>query len=195
MTSFIHSPCKRTAQLSAVTGAALLVLLMAVGAPAGIQGSGHRSMLAIGTVTAVGTGISVSGVTYSTAGADIEIDGTSGSQSQLEVGDIVAVLGSDDAGQTHGAADQISFSGNVRGPVSSIDVFSGTFLVLGQTIRTNQETIFSRPLKSTALAGIGLGGVVEVRAASLIQTVRLSRLALMQSRQTVCCGSPEPSMH
>jgi len=141
----------------------MLILLMAAGAPAGIQGSGHRSFLAVGTVTSVDSaGISVSGVPYSTSGTSVEIDGAPGSQTQLQLGDVVTVSGTDGTGQSQAVADQVSFSGNVRGPVSTTDVSGGTFLVLGQTVRTDSQTLFSGSLKRAALAGIRPGDVVEV---------------------------------
>jgi hypothetical protein len=99
---------------------------------------------------------------YSTADASVEIDGAPGSPAQLNVGDVVTLSGSKEGKHIAAIADQISFSGNVRGRVSSVDVVGGTFLVLGQTIRTTPQTSFSGPLKLTALLGIMLGDVVEV---------------------------------
>ena len=130
--------------------------------PAGIQGSGFRSMIAVGTVTQVGTGISVDGVPFSTQGASVEIDNSPGSQKQLHIGDIVTVAGTAAPGQSGATADQISFSGNVRGPVSSVDVSAGTMQVLDQTVQTTHATIFGGALKPAGLAGIEVGDVVEV---------------------------------
>jgi hypothetical protein len=162
MTSFTHSRRRRLTQLAATTGVALVVLFAAMNLPAGIQGSGFRSLIAVGTITQVGTGISVDGVPYSTQGASVEIDNSPGSRGQLHVGDIVTVAGSAAPGQSGGTADQISFSGNVRGPVSSVDVSAGTFRVLGQTVQTTHDTIFGGALKLAGLSGIEAGDVVEV---------------------------------
>jgi Domain of unknown function (DUF5666) len=154
MTSFIHSRRRRLTQLAATTGVALVVLFAAMNLPAGIQGSGFRSLIAVGTITQVGTGISVDGVTYSTQGASVEIDNSPGSRGQLHVGDIVTVAGSAAPGQSGATADQISFSGNVRGPVSGVDVSAGTFQVLGQMVQTTHDTIFGGALKLASLSGI-----------------------------------------
>jgi hypothetical protein len=162
MTSFTHSRRRRLTQLVATAGVALVVLFAAMNSPAGIQGSGFRSLIAVGTVTQVGNGISVDGVPYSTQGASVEIDNSPGSQGQLHVGDIVMVAGSAAPGQPGAAADQVSFSGNVRGPVSSVDVSAGTFRVLDQTVQTTYNTIFGGALKLASLSGIEVGDVVEV---------------------------------
>jgi hypothetical protein len=163
MTSHLSFSRKRNQQMLALVGTTLLTLLMAAGAPAGIQGSGFRSMIAVGTVTSVDSGtISVDGSSYSTGSASVDIDDEPGSKGQLRVGDVVTLSGSADGGQVPATAERIDFSSNVRGPVSNIDLLGGTIEVLGQTVRTTPDTVFSGPLKLPALAGILLGDVIEV---------------------------------
>jgi Domain of unknown function (DUF5666) len=162
MISLTSSPRRHIAQLSALSGVALCALLVAVRVPAGIQGSGFRSLLAVGTITQVGSGFSVDGVPYATQGAAVEIDNAPGSQSQLRVGDIVTVSGTVEHGKAGATAEQISFSSNVRGPVSSVDASAGTFLVLGQTVRVTATTIFAAAPGLAGLAGLRNGDVVEV---------------------------------
>jgi hypothetical protein len=116
----------------------------------------------VGTITLVGSGLSVDGVPYATQGAAVEIDNAPGSQSQLRVGDIVTVSGSVEPGQARATAEQISFSSNVRGPVSSVDASAGTFLVLGQTVRVTATTIFAATPSPASLTGLRAGDVVEI---------------------------------
>jgi hypothetical protein len=77
---------KRPLQLVGLLGMSIVAVLVSVRTPAGIQGSGFRSLAVIGTVTAVGDGIAVGDVTYPTRGATFKIDGEPGNQAQLRDG-------------------------------------------------------------------------------------------------------------
>jgi len=75
------------------TGVAITTVLAAMSSSAGIQGSGFRSLLAIGTVTEPVEGksdiIVVGGIAYSTSGAVIKINGHAAAQGQINKGDVV----------------------------------------------------------------------------------------------------------
>src|SRR4051794_32097165 len=84
---------KRSLQLAGLLGMSLLAAMISLRAPAGIQGSGFRSLAVIGTVTGVTDGVTVGGVTYPTAGAVFKLDGEPGSAPQLRNGYIVSLTG------------------------------------------------------------------------------------------------------
>jgi hypothetical protein len=150
-----------------ILATAVLLAVAALGAvrsTAGIQGSGLRVFAAVGTISDVGSGaVTVGGVDYSTSGADIDIDGHPGNQRQLRVGDVVSMHGTLKQGH-HGkpAASTLSFSGNVRGAVSGIDIPSSTFFVLGQAVHVTSDTRFDARIQPSGLQGLQSGAAVEV---------------------------------
>jgi hypothetical protein len=151
-----------------ISATVLLVAVAALGAvrtTAGIQGSGIRMFAAVGPITAAGSGsVVVGGVEYSTAGAQVDVDGAPGMQSQLHVGDVVSIGGTDfGRGPRHDqTATSVAFSGNVRGAVSGVDVPSSTFFVLGQTVHVTPTTAFDPSLQSAGLQGLQNGAELEV---------------------------------
>jgi hypothetical protein len=137
---------------------------------------------AYGTVTAFGS-VWVNGVRYETAGAMFVIDGQTGRQSDLGVGDVVRVVGLMDAGSTtRGTASTAVFDDAVEGPVSSIDTASNSLVVLGQTVRTTSDTSFDDSIPLQSLAGINTGDIVEVSgfrgSDGSIQATRIERRVL-----------------
>lgn len=131
---------------------------------AGIQGSGApvaSSVTTVGPIQAFGS-IFVDGVEYSTGGAQIRIDDQSGTESQLRVGHIVTIKGTINADGLTGTATEVSFIGDLRGPVTQLDVAGGTFKVLGQTVRANDATLFDESFTVADLSGLQNGTVVEV---------------------------------
>ncbi|HSG65201.1 MAG TPA: DUF5666 domain-containing protein [Gammaproteobacteria bacterium] len=126
----------------------------------GIDRTG-TSVVAYGAVTGFGS-IIVNGVRYETSSSAFEIDGSSGSQDDLRVGDVVLVQGTIANGSTTPSASSVIFDDNVEGPISSIDSTTGVLIVLGQTVRTNAETSFDDSISPPSLAGLDIGDVVEV---------------------------------
>ncbi len=162
MANPVASQSKRAWQIAGVVVAAALAVLASVKISAGIQGSGRKAIVAIGTVSRVGNGIMVGDTTYSTSGATFKIDGTPGTQTQLQNGDVVSLWGTTQGNQF--AADEVQFNGNVRGAVSGIDPQSASFIVLQQRVLVNSETIFGGGASSAGLADLHNGEVVEVSA-------------------------------
>jgi hypothetical protein len=123
----------------------------------GIDGVG----IAAGAISGFGS-IIVNGVKFSTTNATFRIEDSPGSESDLEVGDIVEVEGriSDD-GKT-GTAETVSFNDSVEGPVSDVSLATSTLDVLGQTVRVTGTTIFDDSFSNPSLAGISAGDIVEV---------------------------------
>jgi Domain of unknown function (DUF5666) len=145
-----------------------LVLLTACGGStdvAGIQGSGSPAPAAtattVGPITGFGS-IFVDGVEYSTAGAQISVDGQAATEAQLSAGQIVDVNGSVNSDGKTGAATQVTFNGDVVGPVTQVDTSSSTFVALGQTVRIMPSTLLDSSIQPADISGFQAGTVVEV---------------------------------
>jgi hypothetical protein len=147
---------------------AAVVLLTSCNGPtdlAGIQGSGSPTPATATTVQGRITGfgsIFVDGVEYSTAGAQISIDGQAATEAQLGAGQIVSIQGSVNTDGTTGTANQVTFNGDVQGPVTQVDVSAGTFLVLGQTVKVTTSTLLDSSIQPSDITGFQLGTIVEV---------------------------------
>ncbi|MFL6601311.1 MAG: DUF5666 domain-containing protein [Steroidobacteraceae bacterium] len=156
---------KRSLQLVALLGTAVVAVLVSVKTPAGIQGSGLRSLAVIGTVTTVGDdAFTVGGVSYPSSGATFKIDGKSGNDAQVHEGDVVSLSGTTTASGAQSWVSEVTFNGNVQGPVAGIDVQAGSFLVLQQTVHVDSRTLFGAGIEPAGLAGLQNGAVVEVSA-------------------------------
>lgn len=123
----------------------------------GIDGVGRS----IGSITGFGS-IIVNGVKFSTTSASFRIEDSPGSESELEVGDVVEIEGKISDDGTTGTAETVSFNDSVEGPVSDVSLATGTLVVLGQTVRVTGTTVFDDSFSTPSLAGISAGSVVEV---------------------------------
>jgi len=142
--------------------AAAVLLLASCGGPTqlgGIQGSG--SGVAYGPITGFGS-IFVNGVEYATSNAQIRIDDQPGAESQLLVGEVVSVTGSVNSDGKTGTATQVTFSSDVAGPITGIDIAGGTFVVLGQTVHVSGSTLFDDNIQPASIATLQVGNIVEV---------------------------------
>lgn len=150
---------------------------------AGIDGGGSpapvaTTIVSVGTITGFGSVI-VNGVRYDTAGATISVDGNPGSESDLAVGQVVAIRGTLDSGGTTGVATRIDFDDIVEGPISAIDTVAGTFTVLGQLVRTDSGTSFDDDISPASLAGLSVADTVEVTGFILADgSVNATRISL-----------------
>lgn len=124
----------------------------------GIDGVG---ITASGPITGFGS-IFVNGVEFETTSAEIRIEDSPGTESELEIGDIVEVRGTVNDDGVTGKAEVVSFNDSVEGPVSSVDLAAGTLVVMGQTVRVTGSTVFDNSFSIPSLAGIQPGDVVEV---------------------------------
>ena len=155
--------CRFAATVSTV----LLALLSACGGStdvAGIQGTGSPSpaaTTAVGPVTGFGS-IFVDGIEYSTAGAQISMDGQAATESQLNTGQVVTISGTVNSDGKTGTATQVTFNGDAQGPVTSVDATSNSFVVLGQTIRLTTATLLDSSIQPADITGVQPGTVVEV---------------------------------
>ena len=166
-TAHQHWPGKKLPPLmTAGLGFLAVLAVMAMVASAGIQGSGFRKLLVVGTVTAPAGGksntIVVSGTPYSTDSAVFQVDDHGASKGQIHAGDVISMTANVPVDGGTPAVTQVTFSGSVQGAVSGIDSASSTVFVLGQTVHVNSSTSFGSRLKKSGLAGLQIGDVVEV---------------------------------
>lgn len=145
----------------AVAGiAASLFLAYGYGSSAGIQGSGRRAVTAFGRITAFGS-IFVDGVEYELSHAQIKLNGKPAKAAQLEVGQVVAVQGLLTA-PAKGTANSVSYTSDVIGTPSRVDVTGGTFTLLGQEVKVDATTSFGEGIQPAGIAGIQQGVSLEV---------------------------------
>lgn len=147
-----------------VASAGLALLAGSDFSSAGIQGTGRMALLAsVGRITSSGDKISVNGMAYGLSKAKIKVDGHSAKSSQLQVGQIVTVQGTlDESGKAD--ATSVTFTGNVAGPVTQVDVAAGSFTVLGQTVAVDGSTLFGEGIQPAGIAALRVGTDVEVSA-------------------------------
>jgi hypothetical protein len=131
---------------------------------AGIDARGNPVAVGIvskGTITGFGSVI-LNGVTYNTSSATFTIDGITGSQSDLSVGDVVILRGTINDDGTSPRAESITFDDTVEGPVESVDIVASTLTVLGQLVRVDADTSFDDNISPASLEGIDVNDIVEV---------------------------------
>jgi hypothetical protein len=131
---------------------------------AGIEGSGApvaTSIVTTGRITGFGS-IIVDGVEYATSAAAIRVDDQPATESQLHVGDVVTIKGTVNADGASGAATDVSYTADARGAVSQVDATTGTFVVLGQKVVVDDDTIFAADLQASDITELPAGVKVQV---------------------------------
>ena len=129
-------------------------------AEGGISGTG----LIYGPITAFGS-IWVNGIRFDTADSEILVNGEMSDDSALGLGMMVSVSGTVNQDGVSGKAETVEFSGEVEGPVDSIEVSpdgSGSMVVLGQVILFNSDTVFEGGDRGIEPGDILVGALVEV---------------------------------
>jgi hypothetical protein len=106
--------------------------------------------------------IVVGGVRYDTAGAVITVEGQPATQSALDVGDVVLVAGTVNEDGITGVAERVIADDVLEGPVESIDLSTGQFTVLAQTVVVTADTIFDDDFSLRTLEGLSTGDIVEI---------------------------------
>jgi hypothetical protein len=150
--------------------AAAAAALVACGADqvAGIQGTGApvaSDVTSVGPISGFGSVIQ-GGIEYQTSAAQIQIEDQPGAEAQLQVGQVVTIKGTVNPDGTTGVATAVSFSAELRGPVSQVDTTAGTFTVLGQVVRATDETLFDDSLQPASIEGVQVGAIIEVSGTS-----------------------------
>ena len=123
----------------------------------GISGIGT----AIGPISTFGS-VVVNGVHYHTSSSTFTIDGTSVTESDLKVGQVVVVQGTISDDLASGTANTVTTDDNVTGPVDSIDLALSQLVVMGQLVLVNAETSFDDNISPASLEGLVAGDIVEV---------------------------------
>ena len=138
--------------------------------PPPIEGIGRTgNTMSVGAISGFGSVIS-NGIRYDTTTATYTIDGQSGSQSDLSVGDVVLIKGTIDDDNTNAVAVTVEFDDNVEGPITAGSIVfdaedpeaSGIFEVLGQTVHVSFTTSFDDSIAPASIEGLSDGQVVEV---------------------------------
>jgi Domain of unknown function (DUF5666) len=127
-------------------------------------GSGGTGSYTVGSISGFGS-IVVNGVRYSYTSDQVSTgDGTS--VNQLQFGMVVEIKGSapssDAKGVSSAKADAVRVSSELVGPVGAVDLASGTFTVMGQTVQTSLDTFYDST-NTTRLAQVGTSGCNVVR--------------------------------
>lgn len=128
-------------------------------AQAGIDGGGAPKT-SKGAITQFGS-VYVNGVRYDTDSALFLIDGQLGSEADLEVGQVVTVIGSAGADGASGTAYFVIYDDIVSGPVTEVARQDGRMTVLGQTVIVDDDTWFSIP-GVHSLDDLGVLDTVEI---------------------------------
>jgi hypothetical protein len=100
------------------------------------------TLVVSGPITGFGS-VLVNGLTLSTNGTEVLIDGKLASEADLRVGQIIRAIVRRDATGTR--ALLIEHEENLVGPVEAIDSANGTVTVLGQTVLIDSATRFDIP--------------------------------------------------
>jgi hypothetical protein len=119
-----------------------------------------KSGTVVGPISGFGSVI-VNGERYGTNGANFNIDGKAGDQSDLKVGQIVTLKTSTDA-QGNKSASSVSFKDAVQGEITSITTTPPRIVVLGQNVVIRAATSFDDDISPNDITGLTVGDVVQV---------------------------------
>lgn len=149
---------------SAIVGIGGLVaaFVVACGGGGGTFAGIDRLGVSNGTITGFGS-IFVNGVEYETgSGTSFLVDDSPGSESDLQVGQVVTVRWTSSNNGVTFRADDVTYSGTVRGPIASINGAASSFVVLGQTVLVDAGTSFDSGIVPGDLSGLAVANNVEV---------------------------------
>jgi len=166
----------------------LMVAILVLGAcdsglvSTGIDGTGMargREIVSVGRVRSLGS-IEVNGVRFDTTGATFTIDGSSGGQADLEVGDVVLVEGTLNSGEITAVAQRVVADHVLQGAIDAIDAANGSFLALGQRVHVSANTSFATAL-ANGLGALAVGDRINVSGFrnlhGVIEATRIDRQA------------------
>jgi hypothetical protein len=126
-------------------------------------GGGATPAFAKGAITGTPTAsaVTVNGTTITTTGSQVTIDGVTGATTDLKAGQVVTVQGTVSSAGAF-TATAVSFNSEIEGQVTSIDLPTLSFVVLGQTIRVTGTTVFDDSSLPKGFADLAVGTTVEV---------------------------------
>jgi hypothetical protein len=108
------------------------------GVGSGGTGVSTADAAGIGGVDGAGS-IIVSGLRYDTDSAVINLEDAAA----LQLGMSVKVLGPVNADFTSGTARRVDSAADIRGPLSSVDLAQGSFVIMGTTVTTDNATVWA----------------------------------------------------
>lgn len=114
-------------------------------------------VMVVGPITGFGSVI-VNGVHFNTDAATVTMDDEPGTPFDLRLGMVVSVMGTIDSATGAATAGQINFVDKAEGPITSIDHAAGNFVLLGQTVFSDELTIF----ENAEFENLAAGNVVQV---------------------------------
>jgi len=140
----------------------------------GIGGTG-KPVVKLGTVTAINS-ITIGGQTFDTTNADVTISGMAASATDVRVGMVALLKGTDDGGAL--TADSIVIEEVVKG-ILEVKVDANTLTVQGQTVQLDETTVFGPGIIPASAAGLTVGDPLEiygfVRSSGVVTAARVER--------------------
>lgn len=118
--------------------------LAACGGGGGTSSTTAAQNTSKGAITAFGS-IYVNGVEYDTSSATVYMEGNRANESDLRVGMVVCV-----AKDSQGNAAAVYYDDDLEGTVTAVDTMAGSFVVNGQTVTTDANTVFDDGIASLA---------------------------------------------
>lgn len=147
---------------------------------AGIDGSGDKIRVAAqGPVNGFGSVI-VHGDHYDTSHATFYRRGMAVSESDFEVGDMVAVVGYEQDSKL--VAETVYFEPALSGRVEAYDIAAGVITLLGQRVKLDADTVIGAELSDKALVGEDIT-VSGWQSDSEIHATRIVQNAVPQATQ------------
>jgi hypothetical protein len=142
--------------------ASVAVALVSCGGGGGSSNLAGIDRLGVtGPISGFGSVI-VNGVEWRTNAATVSIDGQTGSESELQIGQIVTIKGKPDSDGKGGQADSITLQDNVQGVVLSVDPTNSRLAILGQLILVTADTSTDPTLPGVGIDGISVGDSLAV---------------------------------
>jgi uncharacterized protein DUF5666 len=129
---------------------------------AGIDRGGVATPVSVvGPITGFGS-IVLNGVHYNVDKASVVVDGDPATASDLQLGQVVTVVGERDASGSTGTANQVLFQTNVRGPISALNSAASEITVLDQTVIAGSSTVFDLAGVPDSFGSLRVGDLVAV---------------------------------
>ena len=133
-------------------------LLVACGGGSGVSTTADGTNITSGRITGFGS-IIVNGIRFDVDNASFRKDDVSSQQSDFQIGEYIVIKGSIDETGLNGTATEVIFKDLLEGQVTNVSVDGISIEVLGQTISTDESTVFHG---FTALTDLIEGSIVEV---------------------------------
>ncbi len=160
MKSYMKKSLLVTAMMGAITGCNVDVSQDDADKASNAKYSGEGT--STGAVTRKdASSITVNGIRFNVSQASINLDGQTGSQDQIKLGQVVTIT-ADYNSDGSATASMLTYDDSLQGPVDSVNLTGHSLIVMGQTILVNNETLFD----GITLETITQGQVLEISGLS-----------------------------